>query len=464
MSAFNNVGFSLMRNGFGDFTREPVVLVLISLLVLHGNVLYPPLLRWTIVALSAMSPPTSNRKIYFRYLLLHGRRLTPCLFSSQQNWLLVFAQLAMFVAQVVVLLILCWRDEGLRGLGAARKFSVAAFEAINTRHAGMSVVPLVGLRAAALMLQLLMMYLAPVPFVVALRQSAVPRRRLSGAVGDVRAVASCDDLASAAAAAGDGDAAPVRPSAEVRRRYVEGRRLSLGPSVHHSESPLRAMDRNASRAASHLSTTSQAHDAMVDTREILIERYPDSAPPWRARVDLRAKALGFHIRRGLRGAVAAQGFARDAAALFLAWFLIAAIMQYTADGHRHSKALAGSDDALAAHEADGTPVAGSGALFYIIFELTSAFGNVGLSLGSIDHPDRPVGYSGDLSTAALFIVGLVQIFGRTRDMPATVDSALSVPTVDAKDVLRQSLSLADPANACAVEDVEDGAAPAIEDV
>merc|ERR1711938_375699 len=112
-----------------------------------------------------------------------------------------------------------------------------------------------------------MMYLAPVPFVVALRQSAVPRRRLSGAVGDVRAVASCDDLASAAAAAGDGDAAPVRPSAEVRRRYVEGRRLSLGPSVHHSESPLRAMDRDASRAASHLSTTSQAHDAMVDTRE-----------------------------------------------------------------------------------------------------------------------------------------------------------------------------------------------------
>ena len=83
---------------------------------------------------------------------------------------------------------------------------------------------------------------------------------------------------------------------------------------------------------------------------------------------------------------------------------------------------------------------------YIVFELTSAFGNVGLSLGSIADPSRPTSYSGDLTAAALLIVCAVQVFGRTRDMPAAVDSALSLPTVDAADVLRQSLSLDAPEN------------------
>ena len=173
--------------------------------------------------------------------------------------------------------------------------------------------------------------------------------------------------------------------------------------------------------------------------------------PWRARVALRAAALRFHVRAFARAVATSTGFVRDAAFLFSAWFLIAAIMRYEGDGGR----TAASGEAA---------MGGSGALFYIVFELTSAFGNVGLSLGSIADPSRPTSYSGDLTAAALLIVCAVQIFGRTRDMPATVDSALSVPTVDAKDVLRQSLSLADPANACAVEDVEDGAAPAIEDV
>ncbi|KAH8046867.1 high-affinity potassium ion transmembrane transporter [Aureococcus anophagefferens] len=227
---------------------------------------------------------------------------------------------AMFLVQVAVLLSICYRDDGFRGETWWTRYNIAAFQAVNTRHAGMTAVALSGLRASALMLQLLMMYLAPVPFVA--------------------------------------------------------------PSLD---------------------------DAMIDTRELLMERYPDAAPPC-ARVALRAAALRFHVRARGRGA---DGLRARRGLLFLAWFLIAAIMRYEGDGGR----TAASGEAA---------MGGSGALFYIVFELTSAFGNVGLSLGSIADPSRPTSYSGDLTAAALLIVCAVQIFGRTQpslDAPENLSEA-----------------------------------------
>ena len=93
----------------------------------------------------------------------------------------------------------------------------------------------------------------------------------------------------------------------------------------------------------------------------------------------------------------------------------------------------------------------AGVLFYIIFELTSAFGNVGLSLGSLRRPNSPASFSRDLNAMCLLIVCLVQVAGRTRDMPAMVDSALSLPTIDTEDVLRASQTYR-PDNLAAVDD------------
>ena len=56
--------------------------------------------------------------------------------------------------------------------------------------------------------------------------------------------------------------------------------------------------------------------------------------PWRARVALRAAALRFHVRAFARAVATSTGFVRDAAFLFSAWFLIAAIMRYEGDGGR----------------------------------------------------------------------------------------------------------------------------------
>ena len=83
----------------------------------------------------------------------------------------------------------------------------------------------------------------------------------------------------------------------------------------------------------------------------------------------------------------------------------------------------------------------------ILFELVSAYGNVGLSLGSIKYPDSPCSFSLDLTHGARFVVMAVMLLGRTRDLPMRIDSALTISFSDENDILagtaemdRQSVS------------------------
>lgn len=75
ISAYNNCGYALMPNSLEDFANVPSVYFCLNMLILHGNVMYPVVLRWTIIFLSAITPKSWSRKVYFRYLLLNGRHL-----------------------------------------------------------------------------------------------------------------------------------------------------------------------------------------------------------------------------------------------------------------------------------------------------------------------------------------------------------------------------------------------------
>ena len=71
----------------------------------------------------------------------------------------------------------------------------------------------------------------------------------------------------------------------------------------------------------------------------------------------------------------------------------------------------------------------------IIFELVSAYGNVGLSLGSLRTPSSPCSFSLDLSHVGRLVVMAVMLLGRTRDLPLKIDSALHVNFSSADDIL-----------------------------
>lgn len=112
--------------------------------------------------------------------------------------------------------------------------------------------------------------------------------------------------------------------------------------------------------------------------------------------------------------VIAQGrklIARDSAFLFIAMFLICLIQS---------------------SEIRKDP---NFTMFNILFELISAYGNVGLSLGYTCVPSDgdsctspPYSFSGVWKTSAKLVLVLVMLLGRHRGLPDSIDSAVTIPS------------------------------------
>ncbi|GKT28161.1 Cation transporter like protein [Aduncisulcus paluster] len=76
--------------------------------------------------------------------------------------------------------------------------------------------------------------------------------------------------------------------------------------------------------------------------------------------------------------------------------------------------------------------------FRVMFEIASAYGNVGLSLG---HPSCDVSFVGIMSSLSKIIIMCVCLLGRHRGLPQSVDSAISVSLLsrDAPSVINRHL-------------------------
>ena len=154
----------------------PLVLVIIDALVMAGNVFFPVLLRWIIILLNWVAPAQSNRKVYFRYLLLNGRSHYTHLFTSQQTWLLITMQFFFILLQSVFFSL----------LGTGVNNNQAVFVSINTRHAGFSSVDFSTQNAGILVFFLAMMSLAPTPFVVVLQRSGQESQMRPTTLGELQ--------------------------------------------------------------------------------------------------------------------------------------------------------------------------------------------------------------------------------------------------------------------------------------
>lgn len=142
-------------------------------------------------------------------------------------------------------------------------------------------------------------------------------------------------------------------------------------------------------------------DPSVDTRLLLLRHFPPGAHvPVRARVAFRLAAFRRSVR-ALLGELAwgrGSSFAREIGCVVLAWFVILSFEPFRPESEQTS------------------------AIFNVIFEACSAFGNVGLSLGSLKHPF--CSFSADLKLQSQFVLLLLMVAGRAREFPREVDGAL----------------------------------------
>ncbi|GMH66299.1 hypothetical protein TL16_g04398 [Triparma laevis f. inornata] len=303
ISAYNNCGYALMPNSFEDFANVPSVYFCLNMLILHGNVMYPVVLRWTIILLSAITPKSWSRKVYFRYLLLNGRHLHSNLFGSQQTWLLLIQQIMLISIQVV-----------FECFGTVRKpsLSVAIFESVNVRHAGFNSIPLSQIYSGLLIMFISFMYLAPMPYIAMLRSSMVQVPNNGQSIGEsfMGAISSSflggseDSTTLLNGLGGDGAASVETPASVVTQTTKNSRKLSLNMARDNARSSALWTEKATMRSELSSVTRKSIRQVdrvtpeLLDTRLLILTMYGDDEHvPWRMRVGLRVNAVTFQAKK-----------------------------------------------------------------------------------------------------------------------------------------------------------------------
>lgn len=157
VSSFANCGFIPTNENMAVFRACPGVLLAVAALVLLGNTIYPVGLRCAVWALSRV---TKRREFNFilsgddrRWRLGYSHHL-----MRREEVGMLGVTVGGFVAvQALMLGCLQWRSEGLDGMSGYQKVIGSLFMAVNSRHAGESIVDISAVSPAILALFVVMM-------------------------------------------------------------------------------------------------------------------------------------------------------------------------------------------------------------------------------------------------------------------------------------------------------------------
>lgn len=133
VSSFANGGFVPTNENMVVFNRDPVVLLLMTVLALVGNTLFPLFLRLAIWASSKLT----WRAELGSMLKSSGNeaRLSPLLPKSQTSMLSVTA-VGLLMSVLVLFCAMDWNGAVFDGLNSFQKLASAWFIVVNSRHAG----------------------------------------------------------------------------------------------------------------------------------------------------------------------------------------------------------------------------------------------------------------------------------------------------------------------------------------
>ncbi|KAK2948167.1 K+ Transporter [Blattamonas nauphoetae] len=175
ISCFNNCGMSVLENGFGDVIAYPTISLTLGFLIIAGNTLFPLFLRFFVNFFKSQSK--SQRPIY-HFIMRKSRLCYTHLFDSVQTRLLALFWLFLFLLNFIFICALDWNklhsavpaDSSFRG----KWFSIlcTAFAcAVNVRTCGSSMAPERSFNNSTLWTFIIAMFFGPYPFILALQRS-----------------------------------------------------------------------------------------------------------------------------------------------------------------------------------------------------------------------------------------------------------------------------------------------------
>ncbi|KAK2955664.1 K+ Transporter [Blattamonas nauphoetae] len=175
VSLFNNAGLSIIPNGFKDVAAYPLITITIGLLITSGNTLFPLLFRLMMNFFKSRSK--SKRPIY-HFLMKKSRLCYTHMFESVETRLLTVFWALFFFLNFIFICALDWKnlysaipvESPMRG----KWFSVicSAFaSAVNVRSCGGSITPEDTFNNCTLWSMIISMFFGPFPFILALQRS-----------------------------------------------------------------------------------------------------------------------------------------------------------------------------------------------------------------------------------------------------------------------------------------------------
>ncbi|KAG2223970.1 hypothetical protein INT45_013427 [Circinella minor] len=171
-SAYNNLGLIPMSASLEPFVNSPAPILLVSILIIVGNVGYAIVLRFYIWCIYKLLPHSRHMdRETLCYLLHHPRRCYTSMFRSTQTWWLVFVMIAFNVVEVAVFLATNYWLPILDGIPWGSRVLVGYFQGVATRNAGFTAINILRLNPGTLIIYIIAMYVSVYPVGISIRNS-----------------------------------------------------------------------------------------------------------------------------------------------------------------------------------------------------------------------------------------------------------------------------------------------------
>ena len=419
VSAFNNSGMSLLDANMVPFQNAYFVLITMGLMILAGNTAYPLFLRLTVWSILKLLKITTTEQAYcelkatLEFILKYPRRVYTNLFPSRPTWWLFFMLVLLNSVDWVGFELLNLGNPIIEGIPAGPRVLDGLFQALGkllqglhldtiirliifclaVRSGGFYVVPISQVYIGLQVLYVIMMYISVYPVVITMRHSNVYEERSLGIYSDDQFVQSDSDPEVAA---------PLL-STPIPRYHTH----TSTNSSHGSRGPMKpASPQNLFRRLGRSNTAAEIgrglqHTFMtwqgvgVQASKLGHERHDPPAGSGLPRSATPGSRFNF-VSQQIHGQLAHD-----------IWWLVVAVLVITTIETSHFMA---------------DPVAFS--VFNIIFEVVSAYGCVGISVGI---PTADYSFCGAWHTGSKLVLCLVMIRGRHRGLPVALDRAVRLP-------------------------------------
>ncbi|KAI1373885.1 TrkH-domain-containing protein [Hypoxylon crocopeplum] len=416
ISAYNNVGFTLLDAGFLPFQSSYFLLVVVTLLSLAGPAAFPVFMRFIIWAMSSLLNHLSRDKEYgvwkesFDFILKFPRRVYTSMFPAKDTWMFAATFGGFVIADWVLILVLSVGNPTLDAIPVGQRIFDALFQGFSIPSGGYAIVSPSAIYFDVQVLWLVVYYTAAYPHIITMRNSNVYEERSLGIYEGDQAEEEQLHSASSSVFDDDGtdvpdqtglpsttnnnknwDAASQTPSTvSIKKLYTVGRRGTafVGRQLQRRMTAFQGVGVAAATPASaptppnplRRTTLGDFGRASVHS---LHDHPPKTGPP---------SLVSQQVRGQLSHDV---------------WWIALTLFLITCIETRHSL----TDPATYS-------------VFNILFEIVSGYTNIGISIGL---PDQSYSFSGGMYTGSKIVMILVMLRGRHRGLPVALDRAVRLP-------------------------------------